>query len=287
MIVRTEAGRLAASAALRLRSKLHLKPWEAVDIFDLVQTLGLELRFIKVSSLEGMYVKQELPTILVSAERPAGRRRFTCAHELGHHVFGHGSRVDEIFCGGALKGSSSYEERLADMFAAYLLMPRSAVQKAFATRHLEPMKLSPRDIYAVAGWLGVGYSTLVTHLHVGLKLISASKSEDLLRVQPRAIRQEILGVPTANLTIVDKQWIGRSVDLEVGDYVLAPTGSISEGSILEQASAPSDRCLFRALTPGIGRLSSRVSEWATFVRVSRKDFEGRSIFRHLEEVEDD
>jgi Zn-dependent peptidase ImmA (M78 family) len=75
----------AAVQALRIRASVHVKPWDAIDIFDLTQQLGVEVRFAKISSMEGMYLRQSAPTILIASERPAGRQRFSCAHELGHH----------------------------------------------------------------------------------------------------------------------------------------------------------------------------------------------------------
>src|ERR1035441_5093023 len=87
----------AAMRALRIRADVHAKPWEAIDVFDVAQQLGVEVRFTRISSMEGMYVRQDAPVILLSSERPAGRQRFSCAHELGHHAFGDGSRVDELF----------------------------------------------------------------------------------------------------------------------------------------------------------------------------------------------
>jgi len=83
----------AATRALRIRAEVHAKPWEAIDVFDVAQQLGVEVRFTKISSMEGMYLRQDAPVILIASERPAGRQRFSCAHELGHHAFGDGTRV--------------------------------------------------------------------------------------------------------------------------------------------------------------------------------------------------
>jgi len=78
----------AAARALRIRAEVHAKPWEAIDVFDVAQQLGVEVRFTKISSMEGMYLRQDAPVILIASERPAGRQRFSCAHEIGHHAFG-------------------------------------------------------------------------------------------------------------------------------------------------------------------------------------------------------
>ena len=45
--------------------------------------------------MEGLYLRQEKPEIWIGL-RPLVRHTFNCAHELGHHVFGHGSTLDEL-----------------------------------------------------------------------------------------------------------------------------------------------------------------------------------------------
>jgi len=41
--------------------------------------------------MEGMYYRGDPARIVIGARRPLSRRNFTCGHELGHHIFGHGS----------------------------------------------------------------------------------------------------------------------------------------------------------------------------------------------------
>src|SRR3546814_6969436 len=48
------------------------------------------------SSDLGMYQRAPPPRIHLSARRPLPRRAYNCAHELGHHVFAHGSSIDEL-----------------------------------------------------------------------------------------------------------------------------------------------------------------------------------------------
>lgn len=66
-----------------------------ICIYDLCDRLNVTVRFVDIS-MEGTYYKGENPRILLSALRPLPRRNFTCAHELGHHVFGHGSTIDDL-----------------------------------------------------------------------------------------------------------------------------------------------------------------------------------------------
>ncbi len=276
----------SATRALRIRAEVQAKPWEAIDVFDVAQQLGVEVRFTKISSMEGMYLRQDAPVILIASERPAGRQRFSCAHELGHHAFGDGTRVDELFDpnSGAVKQD---DEVRADMFAGMLLMPKSAVDHAFSVRKLNPTTANPVEFYRVACWLGVGYSTLAGHLHYALRTITQERFATVERFTPKAIRESVFGQSTSEeLVIVDEQWSGRPVDAAVGDLLLLPPGTSAEGPFCEKRTVLTQGVLYQAVTPGIGRFESP-SGWAAFLRVSRKHYEGRSMFRHLEEVEYD
>jgi hypothetical protein len=276
----------AAARALRIRAEVHAKPWEAIDVFDVAQQLGVEVRFTKISSMEGMYLRQDAPVILIASERPAGRQRFSCAHEIGHHAFGDGTRVDELFdpSSGAVRHD---DEIRADMFAGMLLMPKSAVDHALSVRKLNPATANPVEFYRVACWLGVGYSTLAGHLHYALRAITQERFATVDRFTPKAIRESVLGKSTSEeLIIVDERWSGRPVDAAVGDLLMLPPGTSTEGPFCEKRAVLTHGVLYQAVTPGIGRFESP-SGWAAFVRVSRKHYEGRSIFRHLEEVKYD
>ena len=274
----------AAIRALRIRASVYAKPWDAIDVFDLAQQLGVEVRFTKISSMEGMYLRQDAPVILIASERPTGRQRFSCAHELGHHAFGDGTRVDKLLDPNSGKGRQDDEVR-ADMFAGMLLMPKSAVDHAFSERKLDPNTANSVEFYRVACWLGVGYSTLAGHLHYALSTIKRDRFAQIVRFAPKMIRESVLGQSTPEeLIIVDEQWSSKPVDAAVGDFILLPPGTSVEGLFCEKRAALQHGVLFQAVTPGIGRFESS-SGWAAFVRVSRKNYEGRSIFRHLEEVD--
>jgi hypothetical protein len=266
---------------------VRAKPWEAIDVFDLAQQLGVEVRFANIASMEGLYLRQDAPVILVPSERPAGRQRFSCAHELGHHVFGDGSHIDELFDAQAHVIRKD-DEILADMFAGMLLMPKTAVDRAFSVRNLDPRTAEPVDFYRIACWLGVGYATLVGHMHFALGALSEERCAEIDRHSPKAIRVSTLGQSALSeeLILVDEQWTARPVDAAVGDFILLPRGVDSEGASCEWRGALPSGELYQAVAPGVGRFESS-NGWASFVRVARKHFEGRSIFRHLEEIEHD
>jgi Zn-dependent peptidase ImmA (M78 family) len=290
---RDELARQALRAAVRCRMQLDVPPAEALCVYDAAEKLGIEVRFVDIPSMEGMYVRSSgsnlQPIVLVSALRPAGRQASTAGHEIGHHVFGHGTRIDEYIADADEREGSilDSEEMLANMFAGFFLMPKPAVERGFAARVCVPTSATPRNVLAVAGWLGVGYGTLIHHMRSSLGMLSFTQAKRLLSIQPKRIRQEILGTnTTSDCFLVDHAWTGRPLDLQLGDVALVPAGVEIEGSCLSLERTTSEGLqVVEAVTTGLGRLFDYT--WATFVRVRPRGFVGRSIFRHLESVEDE
>ena len=89
----------AFAAALRMRKNAGYRLDEAICVYDLAETLGIEVRFADIPSMEGMLYCNPDPAIIVSSLRPSGRRAFTCAHELGHFQAGDGTTVDDLVGG--------------------------------------------------------------------------------------------------------------------------------------------------------------------------------------------
>lgn len=270
----------ATAAALRLRRKLGYQLNESISPIDAAEKLGVDVRFVDLPSMEGMYVSGGASAILLSSLRPPGRIHFTCAHEIGHHVYRHGDQFDELVQEQHQSHKSDIKEYQADTFASYFLMPRIAVEHALHVRGLTYADLSPATTYALANWLGVGYATLVQHLFYGLAAINTDKWSELSAVQPKHIREHLLnGESSGGLWIVNHHWKGRAVDVEVGDTILVPRGCSLEGISLTAFEEQDAHQLIRAVAPGISRLALPDQDWSVFVRVSRKNFTGRSCFR--------
>jgi Zn-dependent peptidase ImmA (M78 family) len=85
----------AMQAAAATRAKAKLDQVGPICIYGLCETLGVTVRFNNIN-MEGMYQRGVPPRIHLSARRPLPRRAYNCAHELGHHIFGHGSSIDEL-----------------------------------------------------------------------------------------------------------------------------------------------------------------------------------------------
>lgn len=278
--------RLALRGALEIRRRGQVPRDAPVCVFDLAERIGLEVRFCAGASFEGMYAKGS-GALLVPSLRPPGRQAFTCGHEMGHWYFGHGSRIDELpeF---APDDRADLDEWVANLFAAYLLMPSWAVAHSFQRRGIDPTTCLPADLYAAACELGVGYETLIQHLRWSLRLITPARASELSAITPKAIRDCIIGkVTTKHLVVVGTEWIAGNIDLQVGHTALLPTGTVVEGTNVTVVSdLPAGR-LVQGQKPGIARVFVEGTPWAKFVRVSRAEFEGRSLYRHLEDPDVD
>lgn len=271
-----------------VRKKAGIAPNQAICIYKLCDKLDITVRFVDNSSMEGIYLRGKKPTILLSALRPLPRRNFTCAHELGHHVFGHSATIDQLIENTEQSKMFQPEEFLANSFAGVLLMPKLAIRKAFTVRGWNPVSATPHQIFTIACAFGVGYETLISRMTYALKILHYSNAESLLKITPKKIRQEILGRPTTNsLIIADEHWSLPTIDIEVGNYLLLPNTAKSDRDIITFEENHSKGTLFLANRPGIVRVYCPDSKWAVFVRVSRHQFIGLSKFRHLEEVEDE
>lgn len=84
--------------------------------------------------------------IWVRRDEPAPRRRFTVAHEIGHHLLH--SDGAAVLCRPAdvetAQGNERAREREANRFAAELLMPEAMVRSAADRDGPDPIVLAPR-----------------------------------------------------------------------------------------------------------------------------------------------
>lgn len=281
---------IAASAmrkALNARARANVPLDAPVCVYDAAERLGADVWFVDIPSMEGVYLP-DAKRIIISSLRPSARQMFTCAHELGHDVHGHGEKFDELLEQRSDQRPFDYDEFAADCFAGQFLMPKLAVVRALNERGVDLKTCGPEEIYGIASWFGVGYTTLLHHLHSTLGLLPAERFAELesLKRKLPAIRAAIAGQECPhNLIVAHRAWGGRAIDLEVQDMVLLPRGAVIEGTsiqVLSTAATP----LAVAISPGLGRAVCAGNGWASYIRVSRKNYIGRAKYRFLEEVDD-
>jgi Zn-dependent peptidase ImmA (M78 family) len=273
----------AMQKALALRKKQGYSFHVPICIFDFVKKIGIDVRFVCIPTLEGIYSNDPL-TIIISSLRPAGRQKYTCAHELGHHIYQHGYKIDEI--GQKNVVETNEQEFLVDCFAGFLLMPQVCIQNAFKIRNWDYSKPEPLQIYVISNYLGVGYSTLINHMYWSLHLFSSSLAKELLKNTPKQIKERILNYAySQDVFVVDKFWTDRAIDLSVGDLIATGKDIEIDGANIKIIEDDTKYKIIKACTSGISRIYSKNSDWAAFVRISNKDFEGLSEYRHFEEVD--
>jgi Zn-dependent peptidase ImmA (M78 family) len=274
---------LQAAAATRASAKVDQAG--PICVYGLCETLGVTVRFNNIN-MEGMYQRGAPPRIHLSARRPLPRRAYNCAHELGHHVFGHGSSIDELREDAKAQPWEDPKEFLADTFAGFLLMPIIGLRRAFAVRSWTPETATPAQMFTIACDFGVGYGTLLTHLSSGVNMLPRGRAASLQRIKPKALRVDILGalVPEP-LIVADRHRAGPTIDTEVKTLVLLPPGTEVVGVGLAFERDLANGRLFRAVSPGIVQAS--VDSWAAFVRIAPQDYVGLAQYRHLEDDPDE
>lgn len=272
----------AMFASVLARDKAGLNQKSPANIDALCDAYGIQVRFNDIN-MEGMYEKGPKPRIHVSALRPLARRVFTCIHELGHHIFKHGSTIDELQENSSQHNDRPPEEILADFFAAFTLMPTIGVRHAFNIRSLNPETATADQLYAIACNFGVGQATLVNHLFYTLQMISFKRRDILGKITPKKIRTELLGMEVPEpLIYMDRFFNASTLDTEVGTLLLLPHNVIVDVKMLKpEIELPSGR-LFRAIKTGIAHVKIPEGQWATFIRIARHQYVGLAKYRHLE-----
>lgn len=129
------------NAALALRQRLSLGN-DAVDLEDIAsrrRAVVFRHRF-GANAPDGMYLFDGSDAVIVvNADKPAQRQRFTLAHELGHHELRRKRGPLQLVDVDALstvgpQGVKDPDEIAANAFAAHLLLPRTALEQAIGDR---------------------------------------------------------------------------------------------------------------------------------------------------------
>lgn len=266
-----------------IRNQLGVDMFQPINIFDSCTKLGIDVKFVDVN-MEGFYAKQNgLATILISSLRPLPRRVFTCGHELGHHVFNHGLKVDIL--AEQDKSATSYKDKdeiLVDAFSAALLMPVGGVQVEFTARNLDIENASPIEFYTVASTFGVGYQTLITHCKVN-GLIGDYQANSLSKLTPAKIFNTYFGAVAEKsyFRIIDDHSDISVIDLEVSNYLILPYDLILEEDYLVKIGNTKFGFIYKANKAGISSINLP-SNNSFFLRIQREHYIGFADYRHFE-----
>lgn len=118
----------AENLASEIRREAGLQQGPIHDLQSVCERLGFLAFSVALGpgSGDAVYVEvDDLGVAVVNGTTDPGRRRFSLAHELGHHVVGDAYEP-------APRLDPSGTERILNVFAAHFLMPRSAVQNTWS-----------------------------------------------------------------------------------------------------------------------------------------------------------
>jgi Zn-dependent peptidase ImmA (M78 family) len=176
----------AEQAALDARRAAGLREDEPVwELVRVAERLGLYAFVLKLEGPErvdtdGSYVALERGGVaLVNGLLESGRRRFTIAHELGHHV-----SEDEYDPEWVVGSDATEREKIVNAFAIHFLMPRPAVEPRWSRLG---GGTDPRNAAIHLGVeFGLSWSAVCAQLH-RVSCLSASQYDELLPQKPGSV----------------------------------------------------------------------------------------------------
>ncbi len=170
--------RAAEQAAHHFRDLLGLSDAPIADLGSVCARLGLFVFSDRLgeSGPDGGCVEvnvgeSTVGAAVVNGQAPAGRRRMTLAHELGHWLFGDAYDSE----------ASTDGERMINSFAIYFLAPRTGVHGEW---NAQPDRTDRDRALAVGATFRLSWSAVLGHLR-NVDLISARQFEALRTDLPR------------------------------------------------------------------------------------------------------
>lgn len=240
----------AEQAANSVRRHLKVGNDPLRDLAEIFEKLGMYLFVLPLDAeVQGSYIAIEGAGVaLIQGNDPSGRRRFTAAHELGHHVLADEYSTEWI------KGGKDERERLISAFAVHLLLPRGGAESRW--RELN----GPDDARTAALHLGAEYGLSWSALCAQLKnlgLVSEDQRVELCQRAPgkadfiehQLTLVEMPGsptVPAGYASAVIKAFRGHRIGRERALELLH--GTLTAEELPEQHEVPMD-AMMQELSP--------------------------------------
>ncbi|MBN1778508.1 MAG: ImmA/IrrE family metallo-endopeptidase [Clostridiales bacterium] len=151
--------------AITIRKKLGEDATSPLDIFPLVYSIEkLTTVFYPMGDrVSGLCVKSAKNNLIaINSSMTLGRQRFSMAHELYHLFFDNDQET--TICGMSI-GKGNQNEKNADMFASFFLMPPDALSNFIRQiKHDSKQRLIIEDIVAIEQFFGVSRLSLLIRL---------------------------------------------------------------------------------------------------------------------------
>ncbi|MFD3850682.1 ImmA/IrrE family metallo-endopeptidase [Streptomyces microflavus] len=220
------AHRIAGIAAIQAHRDLGIDRNRYVPVHRALRTASLTGMAQPMPRLFGVYFSpaDNGPAVLLNAGLNIVTQRHTAAHELGHHRLHHRTAADDEINPALRWGNGEWpeEEKTAEAFAAWFLMPRPAVLAALEWI-CEGRPDSPIHVYRLARELGTSYAGTVRHLQ-HLRLLDAARAREWAKVAPADLRgplaQGTALRPDAHVHVLAARTREQHVHADVGDLLV-------------------------------------------------------------------
>ena len=154
-----------SNKATAIRRKLGEDESSPIDVFSMVQMIpALTLVFYPLgNNISGACLKNESSSIIaINSNNSLGRQRFTLAHELYHYYFD--ENIGSTVCSSEIN-SGNIEEKKADIFASYFLIPSASLYGLIRTyKRGEKRKLIYSEIIKLEQYFGVSHQAMLVRL---------------------------------------------------------------------------------------------------------------------------
>lgn len=154
-----------ARAAQSLRFELGLDVAPIGDLWGLLAERGVVTAFrdFGFAGGDGLYLWNGVQGLVVlNSAMPPLRKRFTAAHELGHHEMHRPAKQQLLLADSDVDAEPTNREREANAFAAHLLAPDRALRQELAGRSAE--SIEPLDVVRLSRRYGLSYASLMHRL---------------------------------------------------------------------------------------------------------------------------
>ncbi|MCL6737403.1 ImmA/IrrE family metallo-endopeptidase [Streptomyces neyagawaensis] len=219
------AHRIAGIAAAQAHRDLGIDRTRYVPVHQALKRAEVVGMAQPMPRLFGVYLSpaDNGPAVLLNAKLNIVTQRHTAAHELGHHQLRHRTAADDDLSPALRWGNGSWpdEEKTAEAFAAWFLMPRPAVL-AGLDRICQGQPTSPEHVYRLARELGTSYAGTVRHLQ-NLRLLDADRARQWAKISLAALRGSLAGGAAlsaeAQVHVVTTSSHQQQIHVDVGDVL--------------------------------------------------------------------
>lgn len=191
---REDLMRQAIGEAGRLLRRVGFDFTEPVDVFKIINDMGVELMFRPLESeADGYYVppgpSRSRAGILLNSRRPLSRQRYSAAHELCHFIRNDSARIEFISEEWSTVGKGRADEEVfADFFAGHFLMPPRLVTYFFKKFGLKKGRLDSKDIYRLSLCMRTSYEATCNQLFQ-YEFISQQQYKIMQNIRPKEIKE--------------------------------------------------------------------------------------------------